>query len=105
MSALAGMPLLLSQRLGFVLAGMILVGAGTFFAQATAVGFVSRAAGAERGTASGLYLACYFSGGLIGSAVLGAAFDRWGWAACVAGASLSLMLACVLGSNLRSDSD
>ena len=58
---------------------MVLVGAGTFFAQATATGFVSRAATADRGAASGVYLAAYFSGGLVGSAVLGQAFDRFGW--------------------------
>ena len=54
-----------------VLIGMVLVGVGTFFAQATATGFVGRAATADRGSASGIYLACYFLGGMIGSAVLG----------------------------------
>jgi hypothetical protein len=36
---------------------------GHFFAQATATGFVSRAATADRGAASGIYLASYFAGG------------------------------------------
>src|SRR3954471_4904091 len=67
---------LLSSNLGAVLLGMVLMGAGTFFAQATATGFVSRDA-ADRGAASGVYLAAYFSGGLVGSAVLGQAFDRF----------------------------
>ena len=40
-----------------VLAGLALVGVGTFFAQATATGFVGRAATTDRGSASGLYLA------------------------------------------------
>ncbi len=62
----------------------MLVGAGTFFAQATATGFVSRAAGANRSAASGLYLASYFAGGLAGAAVVGQVFDRFGWPACVA---------------------
>jgi len=35
--------------------------------------------------ASGTYLACYFFGGLVGSAVLGQLFDRFGWTACVTG--------------------
>jgi predicted MFS family arabinose efflux permease len=65
-----------------VLLGMVLIGVGTFFAQATATGFVSRAATADRGSASGIYLACYFAGGLVGTAVLGQIFDRIGWPAC-----------------------
>src|SRR5215213_9222210 len=83
--AAAGLPLLVSPSLAAVLAGLAVVAVGTFFAQATATGFVSRAATADRGAASGLYLASYFFGGLIGSAVLGQVFDRWGWAACVTG--------------------
>jgi YNFM family putative membrane transporter len=95
-----GLGPLLSSDLGTVLFGMVLVGAGTFFAQATATGFVSRAA-ADRGAASGVYLAAYFSGGLVGSAVLGQAFDRFGWPVSVAGVGLSLAAAAVLGFNLR----
>ena len=64
---------------------MVLVGVGTFFAQAVATGFVSRAATGDRGAASGMYLSSYFAGGLVGTALLGQAFDRFGWAACVAG--------------------
>ena len=49
---------------------------GTFFAQAVATGFVSLAAVTDEAGASGLYLASYFAGGLIGSVVLGQVFDR-----------------------------
>ena len=97
--AALGLGPLLSADLGTVLLGMVLVGAGTFFAQATATGFVSRAA-ADRGAASGVYLAAYFSGGLVGSAVLGQAFDRFGWPVSVLGVGLSLAAAAVLGFNL-----
>src|SRR5262245_28721758 len=62
-----GLPLLLLPSLGAVLIGLALVGVGTFFAQATATGFVGRAATTDRGSASGIYLACYFLGGLVGS--------------------------------------
>ena len=48
--------------------GLMLVGVGTFFAQAAATGFVGRVAITNRGAASGLYLASYFSGGLVGTA-------------------------------------
>lgn len=99
--AAAGLPLLLAPSLPVVLAGLMLVGVGTFFAQATATGFVSRAATTDRGSASGIYLASYFLGGLVGSAVLGQMFDRWGWAACVAGVSLSLATAALLTIRLK----
>jgi YNFM family putative membrane transporter len=81
----AGLPLLLISSLWAVLAGLTLVGIGTFFAQATATGFVSRTASTDRASASGLYLASHFFGGLVGSFVLGQVFDRYGWAACVVG--------------------
>ena len=67
----AGLPLLLTPSLPAVLLGLALVGVGTFFAQATATGFIGRAATADRGSASGIYLACYFLGGLVGTAVWG----------------------------------
>jgi hypothetical protein len=54
-----------------------------------------------RGAASGIYLACYFSGGLIGSAVLGQLFDRFGWTACVCGIGLSLVAAAALTIRLK----
>jgi MFS transporter, YNFM family, putative membrane transport protein len=96
-----GLPLLLAPRLSAVILGMMLVGVGTFFAQAAATGFVGRAATVDRGSASGIYLACYFFGGLVGSAVLGQLFDRLGWPACVAGIGLSLIVAAALTRRLR----
>ena len=65
--ALVSLPLLLQHTLPLVLTGMALAAIGTFFAQATATGFVSRAALTDRGAASGIYLASYFLGGLAGS--------------------------------------
>nr|WP_245444347.1 MFS transporter [Microvirga sp. KLBC 81] len=96
-----GLPLLVFPNLSAVLAGLMLVGIGTFFAQATATGFVSHAATTDRGSASGLYLASYFFGGLVGSAVLGQVFDQYGWAACVAGVGISLLVAALLAVRLR----
>jgi YNFM family putative membrane transporter len=94
--AAVGLPLMLSSHLPEVLTGMVLVGVGTFFAQACATGFVGQAARDNRGIASGTYLACYFFGGLVGSAVLGQLFDRFGWTACVAGVGASLAIAALL---------
>lgn len=99
--ALAGLPLILTASLTAVLFGLMLVGVGTFFAQATATGFVSRAAAADRGSASGAYLASYFLGGLVGSAILGQVFDAFGWTACVIGIGASLVLAFFLAGLLR----
>ena len=99
--AAVGLPLMLSAHLAEVLTGMVLVGAGTFFAQASATGFVGQAASENRGVASGTYLACYFLGGLVGSAVLGQLFDRFGWIACVAGVAASLAMAALLTARLR----
>ncbi|MBX9648559.1 MAG: MFS transporter [Xanthobacteraceae bacterium] len=98
--AAIGLPLMLSSHLANVLTGMVLVGAGTFFAQACATGFVGQASEENRGVASGTYLACYFLGGLVGSAVLGQLFDRLGWTACVAGVSASLAVAALLTARL-----
>ncbi|WP_439357613.1 MFS transporter [Bradyrhizobium sp. DASA03007] len=96
-----GLPLMLTPHLGAVLAGMVLVGVGTFFAQATATGFVGQAATDGRGIASGTYLACYFCGGLVGTAVLGRLFDAFGWQACVAGVGLALAAAALLTIDLK----
>jgi MFS transporter, YNFM family, putative membrane transport protein len=100
----AGLPLLLLPSLVAVLAGMVLIGVGTFFAQAAATGFVSRTATSERGSASGIYLACYFAGGMAGTAILGWIFDRFGWEACVAGIGLALLAGGLLASRLKGSS-
>jgi predicted MFS family arabinose efflux permease len=99
--AALGLALMLSSHLPGVLAGMVLVGVGTFFAQAAATAFVGHAATEYRGVASGTYLACYFFGGLVGTAVLGQLFDHFGWTACVIGVALSLVSAALLTLSLR----
>jgi MFS transporter, YNFM family, putative membrane transport protein len=100
----AGLPLLLLPSLVAVLAGMVLIGVGTFFAQAAATGFVSKTATSERGSASGIYLACYFAGGMAGTAILGWIFDRLGWEVCVAGIGLALLAGGLLASRLKASS-
>jgi predicted MFS family arabinose efflux permease len=97
----AGLPFLLTENLILVVAGLALIGVGTFFAQAAATGFVGRAATGDRGSASGLYLASYFFGGLAGAAVLGWLFDRYGWDACVAGIGAALAAAAWLAVRLQ----
>jgi MFS transporter, YNFM family, putative membrane transport protein len=99
--AIAGLPLLLLPSLIGVLLGMVLVGVGTFFAQAIGTGYVGRAAKSDRATASGLYLASYYLGGLAGAAVIGQLFDRYGWEFSVAVIGVSLTVAGLLASKLR----
>jgi YNFM family putative membrane transporter len=94
--AMVGLPLMLSSHLSEVVIGMVLVGVGTFFAQAAATGFVGQAAEQNRGVASGTYLACYFAGGLVGSAILGQLFDHVGWISCVVGVGIALIGAALL---------
>jgi len=100
-----GLPLLLVPRLSAVIVGLMLLAVGTFFAQAAATGFVGRAATTDRGSASGIYLACYFFGGLVGTAILGQLFDRLGWAACVSGIGVALIVAALLARHLRISPD
>jgi len=95
-----GLPLLLLPSLGAVVVGLACVGAGTFFAQATATGFVGRAATDDAGSASGMYLASYFSGGLVGAAVVGQLFQHAGWPAAVAAVGVALALAAWLARGL-----
>jgi MFS transporter, YNFM family, putative membrane transport protein len=92
----AGLPFVLSSRLSLMLVGLALIAIGTFLAQAVATGFVGRTAIADKAAASGLYLGCYFTGGLIGSAVLGRLFELYGWTGCVGGIAVTLMLAIII---------
>ena len=93
--AAAGLPLLLAISLPAILLGLCLMGVGTFFAQAVTSGYATTKAREHRGAASGLYLASYFSGGLVGAAVLGQVFERFGWPGCVAGVFVALAAAAV----------
>lgn len=95
-----GLPLLLLPSLAAIIAGLVLVGVGTFFAQAVATGFVGRAAKQDRAAASGLYLASYYLGGLAGAAVLGQVFDHVGWPATVAGVGVALLAAGLFAARL-----
>ncbi|MDA9410262.1 MFS transporter [Bradyrhizobium sp. CCBAU 45384] len=99
--AALGVLLMLRPHLAEVLTGMVLVGVGTFFAQAVATSFVGQAATENRGVASGTYLACYFLGGLTGTAVLGQIFDLMGWTACAIGVAVALGSAALLTLKLR----
>jgi predicted MFS family arabinose efflux permease len=101
--ALLGLTASLIPDLPFVLGAMTLLAAGTFFAQAAATGYVSRCAGAARGSAGGIYLASYYSGGLVGSIVVGQVFDHFGWPAVVIVLGVALTAACLLALLMAED--
>ncbi|BCH28697.1 MFS transporter [Mesorhizobium sp. L-8-10] len=98
--AIAGLLALISSNLPVVLAGMTLIAVGTFLGQAIATGHVSRVAASDKAAASGTYLASYYSGGLVGSFVLGQAYDRLGWTACVIILVMALIAAMTLARAL-----
>ena len=66
-------------------------------------GFIGRAAMSDRAAASGLYLASYYFGGLVGAAVIGAIFDHFGWTTSVFGIFIALALAAFLARGLHVD--
>jgi predicted MFS family arabinose efflux permease len=99
--AAIGLVLLVVPHLAAVLVGMVLVAAGTFFAQATTTGFVGRVATTDRASASGIYLASYFFGGLAGTAIVGQVFDHFGWTASVGAIATALVVALALAAQLK----
>ena len=100
-AAMSGLVLLTLANIWMILAGLVLVGVGTFFAQAVATGHVGRIAEGDKAAASGLYLSSYYCGGLMGAALIGQLFDRFGWNAAVGGVFAALALAALLGLTLR----
>ncbi|WP_223274816.1 MFS transporter [Tateyamaria sp. syn59] len=78
-ASLVGLLLLLVPVLAVFLAGLALVGAGLFFAQSVATGYVGRTAREDPAAANGLYLASYYLGGIVGAFVIGQLFVAQGW--------------------------
>lgn len=99
--ATAGLALLLAQELALILLGLAAVGAGTFGAQAIVSGFVGRAAAQDSATASGLYLASYYLGGLLGALIVGRIFALTGWGGAVLVMAFASTLTVVLAQRLR----
>ncbi|MEO0999728.1 MAG: MFS transporter [Pseudomonadota bacterium] len=99
--AVLGIGLTLIPNLWAVLAGLAVVGAGTFLAQAAATGFVSRAAKGNRAAANGLYLTSYYVGGLIGAFALGQVHGAAGWPGVALVVAAALLAAALLAGFLR----
>ncbi|MEU2852326.1 MFS transporter [Streptomyces syringium] len=94
----AGLLLSLSESLGAVLLGLVLITAGFFAGHAVASSSVSRAAKTGRAQASALYQTAYYLGSSLGGTVGAAAYGLGGWdgtvvlglVAMVAAASITL---------------
>ncbi|MEM9442653.1 MAG: MFS transporter [Pseudomonadota bacterium] len=99
--SLVGVFLLLASNLWLLLLGLMLIGAGLFFAQAAATAYVGQTAAHDHAAASGLYLTSYYVGGLFGALFLGQIFVTVGWPATVACLAVSLLVAIWLGRNLH----
>lgn len=99
--ALIGMVALLIPNIVVVLAGLTMVGVGTFCAQAVVSGRIGAAATADRAAASGLYLTSYYLGGLAGAFVIGRIFTTAGWTVSVAALICVTALSLVIALPLR----
>lgn len=82
-ASVIGLLLLLTPVLWLFLTGLALIGAGLFFAQSVATGYVGRTAGHDHAAANGLYLASYYLGGIAGAFIIGQVFQTFGWALAV----------------------
>ncbi|SDF92478.1 MFS transporter, YNFM family, putative membrane transport protein [Limimonas halophila] len=97
-------PLLLVGVLPAVFAAIFVFCFGMFLVHAIASSWVNERAGEARGLVNGLYVASYYSGGVLGSYLPGLVFERFGWAPMLAGllgiAAIGLVLA---ASAVRAD--
>jgi len=100
-AALCGLLLTLAGVLPVVLLGLSIIGAATFFAQAAATGYVSRAVARDQAQANGLYLSSYHLGGLIGAVVLGQVNMALGWQGTAAVIGLAMIVAIASTSRLE----
>ncbi|WP_309486586.1 MFS transporter [Sinorhizobium sp. 8-89] len=99
--AICGLLALLGSSLAVVLSGLALIAAGTFLAQALAASQVGRIAHADQAAASGAYLASYYTGGLLGSLVVGQIYDHLGWSFSVLALVLALVIAILMALPLH----
>ncbi|MEL6206547.1 MAG: MFS transporter [Pseudomonadota bacterium] len=98
--SIVGLALLLTTSLAAFLLGLALVGAGLFFAQSVATGYVGRTATHDHAAANGLYLASYYVGGIVGALVIGQLFEMQGWSAAVLALIALTVVAGVLGRTM-----
>lgn len=82
--SMSGLALMLSSTLLLFLSGMALCAIGLYLTQSVATAFLGRHATRDRASANGLYLACYYTGGIAGAWLIGVVHGMIGWDASVA---------------------
>lgn len=86
--AAAGVAGTLVRSVPFIVGSLVVVCIGMFAVQSTAPAFVNANAERAKGAAGALYVAFYYVGATLGSALPGFAWQAWGWhgvaASCVA---------------------
>lgn len=83
-ASIGGIALTLVHFLPAVIAGLGLLAAGVFIAQAVTSSYIGVAASYAHASAVGIYSVFYYAGGTIGSALPGWFWGLGGWPACVA---------------------
>ncbi len=83
--AAGAMPLTLTHNLALVALGLAVCSSAVFVCQSASTSFLQHAApAATRSSAAGLYVACYYFGGSVGSELPGILWRWGGWPGCVA---------------------
>jgi len=81
----SGLALTLPDRIGFVIAGLVVFTAGFFGAHATASGWAPVVAAPNATRASSVYVCSYYAGSSVFGVLLGTAWARSGWVGVASG--------------------
>jgi YNFM family putative membrane transporter len=73
-----------------------------FLTHSTATGLLNRRAAQHKGIVNGLYVACYYGGGAVGSILPGYVYRGWGWNGFIIVLIVALLIALSLAFSLRS---
>lgn len=86
--SLLGMLVSAVEQIPFMIAGLLLISFGAFFAHTLAYAWVSQKATKAKATATALYLVHYYIGGSLGGFLLLYCWQHFGWNGVMAGGSL-----------------
>ncbi|MEZ9555328.1 MFS transporter [Vibrio splendidus] len=86
--SLIGMLISAVDKVPFMLAGLLLISGGAFFAHTLAYSWVSQKAPSAKATATALYLVHYYIGGSLGGFLLLYCWQLFGWNSVIAGGSI-----------------
>ena len=86
--SLIGMLISAVDKVPFMLAGLLLISGGAFFAHTLAYSWISQKASSAKATATALYLVHYYIGGSLGGFLLLYFWQLFGWNGVIAGGSV-----------------